>query len=97
MAYTPPTGNAVNFNFTAGYAAPNGSAVDFILGGITVRALVLISGHRSQVPIGSEGVYRPLILVNGIIKQRAPAGTEIPLILDAGTIRQAHSNETVIV
>jgi len=97
MTYTPPSGNAVSFNFSGAYTPPNGSAVNFAFSELTVRALVLINGQLSQVPIGYEGVYRPLILVNGMIKQRAVLGTETPLIIDTGTIRQAHSNETVIV
>jgi hypothetical protein len=33
MPYTPPTGNAVNFNFTGSYSAPAGNAVIFNFGG----------------------------------------------------------------
>ena len=51
MAYTPPTGNVVNFNFTGAYTPPAGSVVDFIITTNSVSDLVFINRNKVHIRI----------------------------------------------
>jgi hypothetical protein len=42
MAYVPPAGNAVNFNFTRGYLVPLGNALLFNFGASDGRRRIML-------------------------------------------------------
>lgn len=43
MSYTPPSGDAVNFSFVAGYSAPSGDQVHFLFGIVAVITINSVS------------------------------------------------------
>jgi hypothetical protein len=71
-------------------------AVEVLIGAASYRALVSIGGVTQQVPTGQENTYPPLILLNGVRKQKA-AESNSPLVWDGSTVREATAGETVIV
>jgi len=46
MAYTPPSGDNVNFTFSGGYTPPAGDGVDFLFGVVALVTIDSVSKNR---------------------------------------------------
>ncbi|SEQ24867.1 hypothetical protein SAMN03080615_00891 [Amphritea atlantica] len=80
MAYTPPAGNAVNFNFTGAYTPPAGNAVDFSFVDSAAFELA-ISPTLSVLSAAIEAEHAQPIDLQ-IALQLQPLQPSIELILD---------------
>jgi len=71
MSYTPPLGNAVNFNFTEAYTPPLGNAVDFSFGDSAVEHEITVSADLPSVE--SDIVILSGSIVTIVVAGEAPA------------------------